>query len=278
MPLLILTVPKQTGVNAEVLARTGNQILDEVVGVAANGDEGSEGKEGILGIPDKEDKELRIMASSKVDRPTAVLSFTIGPNEYSGFENPAFFPTEEKKRQAGKKIKQLVEEVGLGEVGVSLEAWENTTFKLREKESEELQPHGLLSEEVKEIGRGVKEPKIRLVLSPDMIEAGGGQERGQGWRRELDKHLELTEEMVRLMAETLGIPKETRLRTEVLVADKADSDISVEFDCQTEGGLIPQSLREYGAERLVRLLNEELPVGEAEVWVRQGNPKVTAIT
>lgn len=278
MPLLILTVPKQTGVNAEALAGTCNQILDAVVGVAANEDEGIEGKEGILGIPDKEDKELRIMVSSKVDRPTAVLSFTIGPNEYPGFESPAFFPTEEKKRQAGKKIKQLVEEAGLQNVGVSMEAWGNTTFKLRKKEPEELQPHGLTREEIREIGRGVKEPKMRLVLSPDMIEAGGSQEREQGWRIELDKHLELTEEMVRLMVETLGIPKETRLRTEVLVADKADSNISVEFDCQPEGGLIPQLLREYGAGRLEQLLNEELPDGEAEVWVRQGKPRVTRIT
>lgn len=275
MPLLILTVPKQPDVNAEALAGTCNQILDEVVGVAANKDEGIEEKEGILGIPHKEDRELRVVVSSEVNRPTAVLSFTVGPNEYPGSKNPAFFPEKETIVEAGNRIKQLAEGAGLQRVGVSLEAWEKTTFKLREKESGELQPHGLAAEKIEAISKGVKEPKIRLVLSPDMIEAGGGQEREQA--RGLEFYNQVTQEMACLMTETLGIPEQTELRTEVLVADKADSNISVEFDCQPEGGLIPQELREYGAGRLEQLLNERLPNGEAEIWIRQGEPQATTI-
>jgi len=275
MPLLILTVPKQTGVNAEALAGTCNRILDEVVGVAANKDEGIEEKEGILGIPDKTDRELRIMVSEAVDKPTVVLSFTIGPNEYPKFEPQAFFPTETKIIEAGQKIKQLAEKAGLQGVGVSLEAWEDTTFELREKEPKELQPHGLTAEAIAEIGKRIKEPRIRVVLSQDMIEAGGGKETEQG--RQIEFYNQVTQEMAKIMGETLGIPAQTKLRTEVLVADKADSDISVEFDCQPEGSLIPRELREYGAGRLEQLLNEKLPAGEAEVWLRQGQPEVTTI-
>lgn len=275
MPLLILTVPKQTGVNAEALIRTCNLILDEVVGVAANKDEEIEEKEGILGIPDHTDRESRIVFDEATDRSMAVLSFTVGPNEYPKFEPQAFFPTETKIIEAGKKIKQLIEEAGLRGVGVSMEAWEDTTFELREKEPKELQPHGLTAEVIAEIGKRIKEARIRVVLSPDMIEAGSGKETEQA--KGIEFYSNITKEMARLMGKTLGVSEANGIQAEVVVADKADSNISVEFDCRPEGGLIPQELRERGAGRLEQLLNENLPSGEAEIWIRQGRPEITTI-
>lgn len=83
-----------------------------------------------------------------------------------------------------------------------------------------------------------------------------------------------------MLAETLGLPEENGGQIELLVAEDCDTRFSVEFDCQPrEGFIIPESVRQFAAKKAENFLNTNSLTreGSAEIWIRQGKPKVDAI-
>ena len=85
----------------------------------------------------------------------------------------------------------------------------------------------------------------------------------------------MAEKLAGRMTEILGRP----VVSEVVFAQVADTDVSVEFDCEIDGSQIPEEVRIYLAESALHIL-ESSPLtreGSAEVWIRQGQPETITI-
>lgn len=271
MPLCTLEVPRQQ--YAIMSAESRNQAAVDLCNAALDLTLQK------LGIPDPEDREVRIVASPTITRSRISLSFTVGTNEYPDFKPKAFFPTRDQIRLVGTHIQSKSGASLFQVVETRMEAWKNTTFTIRSPETFEPTPLKL-SELVQEIGKHIKQPRIRLILSPNVISETSSPKEVEAPRKS-EPYNGVAGEISALFAETFGLPEQTRAQTEVLLACYADSDISVEFDCQPEEDyLIPGELREYAARRVEQYLNHNqlTKIGEAEIWIRQGRPQTEIIT
>ena len=167
---------------------------------------------------------------------------------------------DEQIESAGQTIQEMIEGSPFGISQIVIEAWKDTTFVLREGETSE-PPPPISQEELKRIGNHLDRPRIRLVLSPQ--KRGGvsfSKELGQAPENESNK---ATLKLAKRIAEIFGYE------------EVADTDVSVEFDCETKAGKsIPEEVRRYLAESVLSILdsNSLTKDGSGEVWIRQGKP------
>jgi len=271
MPLCTLEIPRQQ--YAVMSAESKNQTAPDLCNTALDLTLQK------LSIPNPKDREVRIVASPTLTRSKISVSFTVGLHEYSDFEPEAFFPTRGQIRSAGAHIQSNVGASLFQVAETRMEAWRDTTFVIRSPDvSEPIPPK--LSEPLEKIGRRIEQPRVCLALSPNMV-SGTSFSKELEPPRESEPYKGIVREISALIVETFGLPEQTQVQTEVLSACYADSDISVEFDCQPEEGyLIPEELREYAAKRIERCLNQNqlTKAGEAGIWIRQGKPQTEIIT
>lgn len=259
MPIAILEIPKDSKIDilkAKGLCDSvGNYVHDE------------------LGVPDPNDKESRV--SGEISGGTVLrIAFTKGPREYPDFKGQeAFFPTEEQIKSVGQSVLGMAKDSQLGVSQVVIEAWSNTTFILRAEE-ETPEPVSPVPEEVlKEIGSRLLNPRINLVLSPKKRE-GVSSLKESGPSSENENYREVTLEISKRMTEMLGLKE--AIDAEIKFADGADTDVSVEFDCETKSGSsIPEEVRKYMAESVLHILDSSRSTkeGSGEVWIRQNKPE-----
>ena len=177
---------------------------------------------------------------------------------------------DEQIESAGQTIQEMIEGSPFGISQIVIEAWKDTTFVLREGETSE-PPPPISQEELKRIGNHLDRPRIRLVLSPQ--KRGGvsfSKELGQAPENESNK---ATLKLAKRIAEIFGY--EEPITAELEFAQVADTDVSVEFDCETKAGKsIPEEVRRYLAESVLSILdlNSLTKDGSGEVWIRQGKP------
>lgn len=225
----------------------------------------------MLKIPNPEDKESRVIRSG-FDKSKLTVAFTIGPNEYPGFEPKSFFPTKEQIELAGQSVLGMAKESQLGISQVVFESWQDTTFILRKKGAPEPVPP-VPDEALREIGSNLVQPRIKIVLSPQKRE-GISSLKEQGLSSENRNFQEVALKISNRMTEILE-PREP-VAAEVEFAESADTDVSVEFDCGVESSkIIPEEVRKYMAESFLRVLdsNRTTKNGSGEVWIRQGKPE-----
>ncbi|OGM37013.1 hypothetical protein A3E13_03620 [Candidatus Woesebacteria bacterium RIFCSPHIGHO2_12_FULL_40_20] len=274
MPLCTIKIPrdKYDGIppetRDEIIISSGNQALD----ITLNG----------LRIPDSEDREIRILVSKDIPETEMSLSFTVGPNEYPDFapDQNSFFPRAEDIHHVGMEIQSEASNSPLNVSTTKMEAWSDTTFIICSPENKD-EPKFLDNlEALQEIGKYINEPRVTLVVSPAMVEGASSNERESS--REAESFENVAEKISDLLAESLGLPEQKERNTEVKVAQQADSGISIEFDClPKEGHLIPQELREYVGRKIEHYLNTHGFIrneGDAEIWIRQGNPETNIVT
>ena len=257
MPIAILEIPKGTSIDIwkakELCGKAGDSLHD------------------ILSVPDPEDKEIRIIRNS-LGGTTLRIAFTIGPNEYPKFEPKSFFPTKEQIESAGESVLEIIKDSQIGVSQVVFEAWRDTTFVLREGEASE--PISPVSEEVlREIGSHLVNPRIRLVLSPQKRE-GASSLKELGSFPENKSYQEVASKLSSRLTEILG--RKEAITAEVEFADFAETDFSVEFDCETDpNNSISQEVREYLTKSVLSILDSSRSTKEGfgEVWIRQGQPE-----
>lgn len=257
MPITILEIPKDSKINVpqtkELCEKVGDCLHDT------------------LRVPDPEDKESRVIRSS-LGEIILRTAFTIGSNEYPDFEPKSFFPRKDQIESAGQAVLKIIKDSQPDVSKVVIEAWRDTTFVLREEKIPE--PVSPVSEEVlREIGSHLYNPRIRLVLSPKKRE-GVSSLKELGLSPENASYQEVALKLSRRAAEILG--RGEAITTEVEFADSADTDVTVEFDCELEpNNSIPQEVREFMAESVLHILNSTWATkeGSGEVWIRQGQPE-----
>ena len=152
-------------------------------------------------------------------------------------------------------------------------------FIVRSQQTEEPDLSELQIERA-EIGKSITEPQVLLVLSPEMLDRASTPLEGEPGK-EPEQYQAVAREIYRLITDTLGIPEQIPGQAQVLEAEYADSDISIEFDCQPNPGHhISQVMREAAAKRVEHFLNTHhlTQSGSAEIWIRQGLPQSLAIT
>lgn len=257
MPIAILEIPKEISIDIwqakELCEKAGDSLHD------------------MLKVPDPADKEIRIIRNS-LGETTLRIAFTIGPNEYPDFEQKSFFPTKEQIKLAGQSVLKIIKDSQLDVSKVVIEAWRDTTFVPREEEiSKPVSP--VPEETLKEIGSRLDNPRIKLVLSPQKRE-GVPSLKEFGSSPENRGYQEVASKLSRRLTEILG--RQEAITAEVEFADFAETDVSVEFDCETvPNNSIPQEVREYMAKSVLYILDSSQPTkeGSGEVWIRQGQPK-----
>jgi len=259
MPIAILEIPKTiapSGINTSQAKELCEKARDSL--------------HDMLNVPDPRDKETRIVRKG-LDETILKMAFTIGPNEYPDFKPKSFFPTKDQVKLAGRSILKIIKESQLGISQVVIEAWRDTTFLLREEEIPE--PVSPVSEEaLREIGSNLNNPRIRLILSPQKRE-GVSSLKELYLPPENGGYQEVALKLSNRMTEILGLKEVT---AEVEFADFADTDVSVEFDCETKpNNSISQEIRKYMAESVLYILDscQSTKEGSGEVWVRQGQPE-----
>lgn len=255
MPIAILEIPRSglidTAKAKELCENAGDRLHD------------------ILDVPDPGDKESRVTRGIS-DKIILRMSFTIGPSEYPDFEPGSFFPTTEQIESAGQSVLGLVKDSSLGVSQVVIEAWKDTTFLLREGETPKtVSP--TTEEKLREIGSHLDKPRIRLILS-SLYQEGVSipKELGQVPENESQR---VTLELGKRIAEIFGYKEP--ITAELEFAQEADTDVSVEFDCEIKPDTsLPEEVRKYMAESVLHILdsNQLTKEGSAEVWIRQGQP------
>lgn len=258
MPIAILEIPKDSKIDVS----QGKELCEKVEDCLHN----------TLGVPDPEDKESRVIRNS-LGGIILRTAFTIGPNEYPDFEPKSFFPTRDQIELAGQSVLKIIKDSQFGVSRVVIEVWRDTTFVLREEEI--AKPVSPVSEKIlREIGSHLLNPRIRLVLSPQKQE-GVSSSKELSPSPENGSYQEVALKLSNRMKEILGLKEVT---TEVKFADFADTDVSVEFDCETDpNNSISKEAREYMAESVLHILDSSRSTkeGSGEVWIRQGQPQRT---
>jgi hypothetical protein len=258
MPIAIFEIPREGSTDVP----QAKKLCEDVGEIVHNA----------LGVPAPDDKEIRV-AEGTSDKPRLRIAFTVGPNEYPDYKPPSFFPTTEAIRSAGQAVAEAAKKSPLGISEAVVEAWRDTTFLLREEElPRPVSP--MSAEDLKAIGRRLENPRIKLVLSPQKREGSSpAKEQDAVPQTESQK---VSAELARRMAEILG--SEVPIAAEVEFAAAADTDIAVEFDCETVEGqaVLPESARRFMAKTALQVLdgNPLTREGSAEVWIRQGRPEV----
>jgi len=224
-----------------------------------------------LEVPDPEDLEINVI-EGEGGQTKLLVSYTIGPNEYPDFPNPSFNPTDEQVSQTGKKIHAKASRGDLEVAQTTIEAWENTTFILRNPEAPEPTPP---DEDLKEIGLSIKRPQLRLIVSPEKQQGSTALPREAEPTTEPEPNLKFIEGVGKKLSEILGLPEDLPIPVHIQPTLFADTDFAVEFDCQPISGYqISEEARTYIAKLIERELNQNPSTrnGSAEVWVRQGQP------
>jgi len=261
MPIAILKIPR--GQSLKLEGKTAKDFCDEVGGILHKK----------IKVPDENDRES-LVEDTESGSLSLEFNFTIGPNEYPDKKDPRFFPTLRTIRKAGRLIRHRIKALGIEIPEITIKAWRDTTFLLRGDEDDievTQETIGLAQKMASEI----REARIRLVLSPDKYQGGGSgvEVEGGGQRNEFDSTVE--DISVRLR-EILGLP-EGAVGLEIVRATAADTDTSVEYDCETKSGKpIPEGVRKFMAKTVMEVLNGDGKIGErsAEVWIRQGKAEI----
>lgn len=256
MPLCTLEIPRYS-----TLKDKGAQLCESALTQLSR----------TLEIPDPGDRETRVV-DTDIRVPKMRISFTVGPNEYPAYApKNSFSPSEDQIQTAGTIIQSKAR--GRGVTETTIEAWENTTFHVRDPNAPPPSPY----QPNKEIGRQISQPKLILVLSPDKASKMVSSSRKETEPlKENGPYIGLAKETARRILEALGIPGNTECQTEVVKAKVADCDFSVEFDCQPAPGVkVSQEDRINAALQVEQLLNHSglTQEGSAEIWIRQGDPK-----
>lgn len=223
-------------------------------------------------VPDPDDKEIRVVEIPSITSPNLRFAFTVGLKEYPDYNPPSFFPTQEQINSAGQAIISRLNNSSLDIPKIDIEAWPNTTFLLREGPIEE--PTAPVSEELNLIRQSLNNPRIKIVFSPQKQEGVSiFKESGTTPDNEAS---EAVHKLANRFGEILG----TRVKAETEFAIDADSDISVEFDCDVApNSQISENARLFLAESALHSLESTRisREGSAEVWIRQGSPTTTSI-
>lgn len=257
MPIAILEIPKNSQTNVsqakELCEKAGDCLRDA------------------LNVPDLEDKECRVIRNGS-EGTILRMSFTVGPNEYPDSKPTSFFPTKDQIESAGKSVLTIAKESQLGISQVVIEAWRDTTFALRKGEtSEPVSP--MSNEALREIGSCLDRPRIKIVLSPQKQE-GTSFLKEQSLSLEMDNYSKVAREISNRITEIFKFNEV--VTAEVKFADLADTDVSIEFDCETESdNPITEEVRQFMAESVLHILdsNRSTKDGSGEVWIRQGQPE-----
>ncbi|MBN2100440.1 hypothetical protein JW710_00900 [Candidatus Dojkabacteria bacterium] len=230
-----------------------------------------------LGIDtlDPDDREVRVGKGAKeaTDGTVLAIELTAGVGTYE--EGVDFRPNEEQISAAGTQIQELCKESGIPGLGTVIRVWDETAWMLRRKDAPDPVPT-LTEDEMRRWGSAVRNPQIRLFLSPNAHLLSGeisSPEHMTESQKETEQFQRVTTEVATRFSKILGIPIDG-IKTEVITTLDADADFSVEFDCRTEGEVLPEGVRDYLALTAEAVLNED-PLtrdGEAEVWIRQNRP------
>lgn len=224
-----------------------------------------------LEVPDPEDLETNVI-EGEGEQAKLLISYTVGPNEYPDFPDPSFRPTDGQVSVTGKEIHAKARRSNLEVTQTTIEAWENTTFILRDPEAPEPTP---TDEDLREIGLSIEKPQLRLIVSPEKQQSLTTLPREVEPTSEPEPNLEFIEGVGRKLSEALGLPEDSPISVHVQPALFADTDFAVEFDCQPVTGFqISEEARTYIAQLIEQELNQNPSTmdGSAEVWVRQGQP------
>lgn len=248
MPLCTLEVPDDQLANMSPTDRKNaaisvcNQVLDLTL-------------EG-LAVPNPEDREIRVLRKP-IAGARMSISFTVGPNEYPDFPGKETFdPSTELIHAVGLAVQAQTSQSPFEVVETRMESWRDTTFLIVDRSATATElpvPPELANKQ--EIGAKISEPKVTLVLSPEIL--GGNTYFKEGETSgELKPYIEVAGAIYQILAETLGLDEPRDGQAEVLVADSADTNFSVEFDCQPQQGyLIPEAVRQFAAKKVEQLLN-----------------------
>lgn len=226
----------------------------------------------VFAIPDAEDREVRVGKAIFTDSAQLAIELTAGEGTYE--KGVDFSPTEAQIVSAGTHIQQHCKEFGIPLTTV-IRIWDETAWMLRRKDAPP--PSAPLSEEeMKRIGSIVKNPEVRLYISPEVklqSQHSSNPEVISSIQVETEPFNTVTKEVAERFSQILGIPFET-INARVIETITADADFSLEFDCMTENGILPPELRDYLAETAEAVLNQNelTQEGDAEVWIRQNRP------
>ncbi|OGD00048.1 hypothetical protein A2701_00020 [Candidatus Amesbacteria bacterium RIFCSPHIGHO2_01_FULL_47_34] len=233
-----------------------------------------------LQVPDPEDREIRIVTASGPHSQISV-SFTSGPNEYPDFPGrEAFFPSPEQMRAVGMAAQSLGRYSVISVERTLVELWKDTTFLLVERNNYAVPQKPEELDNVAGLTKFIYQPRLALVVSPAMIEQAGAQNLETEGSLERNPYAGQGMEVASIIAETLKLPKRN-IAVSVVTAAEADTDFSVEFDCQPQkGNKLPPEIRGYLAGLVEQYLNSNPSTrkGSAEVWIRQGIPQTEIIT
>ena len=224
-----------------------------------------------LEVPDPEDLETNVV-ESKGEQAKLLVSYTIGPNEYPDFPKASFYPTDEQVSAVGREIHAKANLGGLEVAETTIEAWENTTFILRDpKTTKPIAP----DEDLKKVGLSIEKLQLRLIVSPEKQQRPTVLPPEVEPSTELEPNLSFIESVGKKLSEVLGLPEDSPIPVHVQPTLFADTDFAVEFDCQPISGYqISEEARTYIAQLIEQELNQNPSTrnGSAEAWVRQGQP------
>lgn len=226
---------------------------------------------GQLGVPNPKDIEINVVEGMGMQT-KLLISYTVGPNEYPNFPIPSFHPTDEQVTQTGEKVRAEASRSGLGVSLITIDAWANSTFILRDPEAHE---PTLPVENLKEIGLSIENPQLRLIVSPEKQQGPSVLPPESEPITEPEPNLKFIEGIGKKLSEIFGLPEDSPIPVHVQPALFADTDFAVIFDCQPIGDYqISEKARTHMAQLIEQELNQNPSTrnGSAEVWVRQGQP------
>lgn len=224
-----------------------------------------------LNIPDPEDMETNVIEGDGQET-SLTISFTVGPNEYPDFPNPAFNPTDSRVTHTGLAIHEKARQTELNVSQTTIKAWKNTTFILRDQNAPEPIPP---AENLKTVGSSIKRPQLRLIVSPEKQQKPATLPKEMEPSISPESNFEFINTLGHKLAEVLGLPENSPIPVCIQPTLFADTDFAVEFDCLTTGAYqIPEDVRIYLAQLVEQQLNQNFATknGSAEVWIRQGQP------
>lgn len=279
MPITILEVPKSTwddlvaeeGEDGQVKIREEARALCEAI---------SDEVHTMLRVPDPEDKAIRVITTDRpeVDSASVTIAYSTGDNEYPDCKRRAFKPGGGLQSQLLGALFWKVRRTSFGISQTRIEAWGNTTYIVRslERDSSDL----AVSEEELEYARElIDSVRLRVFISPSRLEWAGGQSLPEGVSSPENAYGGAAGEIAGSIRETLGLPEDADVTSEVYVAMEADGDISVELDflLQDENHVMSENVRRLLAYVIEQSLNDheltqEREESYAEIWVRQGFP------
>ena len=257
MPLCTLEIPKIRYANLPAVDREQSavKICNEALDLTLQG----------LGIPDTEDREWRIVVGEGIETKMSI-SFTSGGDEYG--IGSVFDPPEEQIRTTGEAIQEALLGSPIKVSQITMESWHDSTFAMRPWDGA-----GKTEGSSYSLKRDSGQPVITLAIPSTRLkgisvrtesEPPGENETFRGTAREI----------LRLVKETLNLPREIEGKVEILPCfGQTDTSVEVDFP-DSSGGVFSKQERLRLLGKVENFLdgNKQTGEGTATIWIREGRP------